>query len=458
MPLTDEAEIEHYENTFRSTDRRDGIVQSVFTQFELPSHASWFYVALCAAVALFYQFPRPLAIRNFDLFGLFLFVPGLLLLDESRRQAAFASARAVSRLQTAGYLVLVGACIIWFVRCFYDLSVLKRARIAANLTPAGLMWLSGALLIGLGVGAISRSEAREASANFPGSANLESGAAAHASPPEFAIPSRGAQAVAIFCQVVVVVLLLLICRCHFQDTPAGTGTGLFYLLLPSTAYTFDQPEHVWPAMLILAAILSYRRAQWAGAWLGLAAGTAFFPLVLFPAWMQFYRGRGTLHFMRTFSLAGILGLGLHALLSILIGDAATEIWPRPNIADWQPWRVPSSQSLWTGTQGAYRLPVFVAFVGLAIGAIIWPVARNLGQLIALSGMLMISLQFWLADGGGRYVTWFSPLLLLIAFRPTTLELQPPVLADARSWSSACYHWIQRRRLPRRPAPVTGNLS
>ncbi len=457
MLLTGETEIEHYENTFRSTDRRDRIVQSVFTQFELPSHASWFYVALCAAVALFYQFPRPLAIRNFDLFGLFLFVPGLLLLDESRRQAAFASARAVSRLQTAGYSVLVGACIIWFLRCFYDLSVLKRARIAANLTPAGLMWLSGALLIGLGVGAISRSEAREASAKSP-TANVENDMTTVVLQPEPAAQSRGAQTVAILCQVVVVILLLLICRWHFQDTPAGTGTGLFYLLLPSTAYTFDEPEHVWPAMLILAAILSYRRAQWAGVWLGLAAGTAYFPLILFPAWLQFYRGRGTLHFMRTFSLAGILGLGLQALLAVLIGETATEIWPRPNIADWQPWRVPSSQSLWTGTQWAYRLPVFVAFVGLAIGAIVWPVARNLGQLIALSAMLMLSLQFWLADGGGRYVTWFSPLLLLIAFRPTTLELQPPVLADARSWISACYHWIKRRRFPRRLAPVSGNLS
>jgi hypothetical protein len=58
--------------------------------------------------------------------------------------------------------------------------------------------------------------------------------------------------------------------------------------------------------------------------------------------------------------------------------------------------------------------------------LIWPRVKNLGQLIAMNAAIMLGIQFWFADRGGVYVLWFAPLLVLMALRPTTTELVPPV--------------------------------
>ena len=47
---------------------------SIFLEFQLPNAATWFYFALFLTVALFFQFARPLSIRNLDLLMLFLLV------------------------------------------------------------------------------------------------------------------------------------------------------------------------------------------------------------------------------------------------------------------------------------------------------------------------------------------------------------------------------------------------
>ena len=56
---------------------------SIFLDFRLPNAATWFYFALFLTVALFFQFTRPLSLRNLDLLMLFLLVPGFLILQES---------------------------------------------------------------------------------------------------------------------------------------------------------------------------------------------------------------------------------------------------------------------------------------------------------------------------------------------------------------------------------------
>ena len=51
--------------------------------------------------------------------------------------------------------------------------------------------------------------------------------------------------------------------------------------------------------------------------LGVAAGTAFFPFLLFPLWFGFYRGRGAGRFTLGFVLASGLSLGLTAAILLL---------------------------------------------------------------------------------------------------------------------------------------------
>ena len=73
---------------------------SVFLDFRLPNAATWFYFSLLLTVALFFQFARPLSIRNLDLLMLFLLVPGFLILQETA--GLYAAANRTSGGEAAG--------------------------------------------------------------------------------------------------------------------------------------------------------------------------------------------------------------------------------------------------------------------------------------------------------------------------------------------------------------------
>ena len=70
-----------------------------------------------------------------------------------------------------------------------------------------------------------------------------------------------------------------------------------------------------------------------------------------------------------------------------------------------------------GLNPIWRLPVIVGFVILSVFFAIWPAQKNLGVLISGSAAVMVAAQFWHGYGGGLYIAWFLPLLLLTIFRP-----------------------------------------
>src|SRR5262249_20843833 len=96
------------------------------------------------------------------------------------------------------------------------------------------------------------------------------------------------RAFAVLGHVVVVVGLILIGRWHFQDVTAGMAAATFYLMAPYTGLYVGQAHHVWPMALVVWALATYRLPTLAGAFLGLATGTMYFPVVLVPAWFSFY--------------------------------------------------------------------------------------------------------------------------------------------------------------------------
>ena len=42
---------------------------SVFLQFDLPGSTAWLYATGAVTIALFFQFTRPLVLRNWDVLG-----------------------------------------------------------------------------------------------------------------------------------------------------------------------------------------------------------------------------------------------------------------------------------------------------------------------------------------------------------------------------------------------------
>ena len=78
-------------------------------------------------------------------------------------------------------------------------------------------------------------------------------------------------------------------------------------------------------------------------------------------------------------------------------------------------------------------PVLTAFVVLSTTMALWPAQKNLGTLLSCSSAVMVATQFWHGWGGGLYMAWFLPLILLTIFRPNLEDrVALAVLSDGYS--------------------------
>ena len=85
----------------------------------------------------------------------------------------------------------------------------------------------------------------------------------------------------------------------------------------------------------------------------------------------------------------------------------------------------------------YRYPVLVALVAFCISLALWPAQKNLGTLLSCSAAVMLATQFWHPHGGGLYMAWYLPLVLLTIFRPN--------LEDRVALSVLGQGWFPKRR-------------
>jgi hypothetical protein len=428
------------------------VFASIFLDFNLPNAATWFYFSLLLAVALFFKFSRLLAMRNWDVLTVFLLVPGLLLLQEGHAKPH--NGTSVSPLVGYGYVWLLIGSGYFLVRCLIDLALVRRPTLAPNLNLSGLAWLGFALFAFLVVVAVRRPEVPEKVGR--GSVALDRAQEAAAVvydttqprvDPEERAATRFwvARSLAIACHLAIVAALILIGAFHFQDTTGGMGAACFYLLLPYTAIHIDQVHHVWPTALLLWAIFNYRRPVLAGLLLGLAAGSVFFPVLTFPIWFSFYRGgRGAARFTLAFVLAVALSLALTGAVLWWDGNLSNNLQLTFSLSDWQPWKVPATESIWSGAYWAYRMPVFVAYTAFVLMTFFWPAEKNLANVIALSAAVLIGIQFWYADQGGVYILWYLPLLLLLVFRPNLADRRPPVIRPETDCLAKAARWVRRQ--------------
>ena len=120
-----------------------------------------------------------------------------------------------------------------------------------------------------------------------------------------------------------------------------------------------------------------------------------------------------LRFCGGVSLALTVSIGILALYSS--GDAfLSDVQQMLGIAT--P-KLTNLEGFWQHIDAVYRLPVIATFVALGGSFAIWPPQKNLGTLMSCSAAMMLGCQFWNAHGGGLYMAWYLPLLLLTIFRP-----------------------------------------
>lgn len=390
----------------------------------------------------------------------------------SEPPASASSANAERSRSTAylGYLWLLSVSGLWLARLLLDPTMVRRPLLEPNLTNGGLIFLGCALFLFLMANVIT---SRPSSTDLKGAKGAQALLQMHDTtgerdrPEEYrrfgpgyyflhllpsipthpfvranhASPDRVyelvAKVMAIASHLAVVLALVTIGYWHFENLKMGIGAAVLYLMLPYTAQMTGHVDHVLPSALLVWAVVLYQRPALAGIFVGLALSVFYYPLFLIPLWVSFYWLRG----LGRFTL-GLLGsIAVMVLSVVLVSKDLPSFWLKfqPMFALWVP--VTSDlKGIWgLGWVPWYRLPVIAACVALAAGLAIWPTHKNLGTLMSCSAAMMVAVQFWhgFGDGGGMYMAWYLPLMLMTVFRPN--------LEDRIAQSVLGEGWFHKRK-------------
>jgi hypothetical protein len=234
-------------------------------------------------------------------------------------------------------------------------------------------------------------------------------------------------------------LIAIGCK-HFERPITGMAMAACYLLLPYTRMALVDSGQLIPAALIIGAVLWNGRPALAGALIGLAAGWIPACLGLIALWFGFYWGRAALRFaivaVAVVTGCALLGLGVSGLREWARALGARSIAEVGLLPQFEP---PSSGSFWVSIDSSFRLPVLIAYLTLVLGAMIRLTRKNLAELIALSGALLVASQFWYLDKGGALVMLYLPLAITMMFRPTLASRRPPAQGLRRRVRSPSLH-------------------
>ncbi len=333
-------------------------------------------------------------------------------------------------LEFYGFIALLLACLLLMIRMLIDPALVRRPLLIPNLSIGGLSFIGVSLFLFLMANIITSSphEQRERGpALGPGYALLNmlpelpttpGGAASGNFADRLAERERWlpnvARILAIVSNMAILFGIVGVGYWHFDNVKTGIGCAVMYLLLPYTAQMTGNLEHVIPAALLVLALLAYRQPLLSGALLGLAAGLVYYPLFLLPLWISFYWHRGLKRL-----LGGVVAsLLLLSGLLLLEGFEAFGAHLRSMYGLWLP-LMDGLVGVWGPGrfQAEFRLPVLAAFILLAVSFVFWPPRKNLGTLICGTAALMLAAQFWHGNGGGLFMAWFLPFVLLTVFRP-----------------------------------------
>ena len=145
-------------------------------------------------------------------------------------------------------------------------------------------------------------------------------------------------------------------------------------------------------------------------------------------------------------------LGVFTTLAVLVGslaftsDSPAGFWHQvQQMFGWttlrrKAWKVSGVST----SPPVYRYPVLVALLVFCCSLAFWPAQKNLGTLMSCSAAVMVATQFWHPRGGGLYMGWYLPLVLLTIFRPN--------LEDRVALSVLGEGWFPKRRWPIWAAP------
>jgi hypothetical protein len=334
--------------------------------------------------------------------------------------------------QFYGFIWLLGVGGLWTIRMLVDTAMVRRPLLESNLTIGGQIFLGVCLFLFLMTNVLTSSAPNQRTGKQlgPGYVLLNmlpdlptTPSREHASSQEAmgrgmediqAAPLVIARVLALVANLMLIAGMVLVAHSHFSNIRTGVGAALLMLLLPYTAQMCGRVDHVLPGALLVMAIYHYRRPAMSGFFLGCAAGLVYYPFFLLPLWCSFYWQNGLKRFLTGL---GISLLGLSIALVFFGGDSSLLSHLRQMYGVFLP-ALEGLEGVWgLGWHPYFRLPLLVAFVLLAASFVFWPAQKNLGTLLCCSAAIMAAAQFWHGYGGGLYMAWYLPLVLLTIFRP-----------------------------------------
>ncbi|MFT3878750.1 MAG: hypothetical protein QM703_03705 [Gemmatales bacterium] len=461
----------------------------------LPNAQTWTCMVFVLIVMLFVRFARPLQWRHWDLLLLFMLTIPLLFLraSQERRDDVLAiwcspdqvtssviSAAQVMAAPTASgetvfcsmVLLDCGArsepkwmrfyafehqaiwrCYLWLLivsalllfRCLFDLGLEQRREFRSNVSTGGMAWLT---IVMLAVMILKSLLPEWRGIPQPQNESLVIKNLTLMLAQSNEAMNGVAHVLSLVCHLLIVLNLILIGWLHFRNLSIGVASALLYLLMPYTAILLLNTSQVLASMFIVAALTCYRMPMLAGVFLGLGTGFGFYPAILVPLWTNFYFRRGHWRFLGAFLSVCVLFVAL-----LIWKEGFAQVWGNVwQFAEWQAWKFafkPTADGLWNtvSLHFAYRIPLLIAFIALMITSAFWPYPKHLGQLISWTATLILGVQFWYADGGGSFILWYLPLVILQTFRPSLTEVRPAVIEPEKDWLSRLTRYLPGRRKP-----------
>lgn len=366
-----------------------------------------------------------------------------------------------------GYVWLLSVSLVLLIRLLCDPTMVRRPLLEPNLSNGGLLFIGCALLVFLMANVLASEVSTDDLSGPQGARAIaqmrDDGSTKytylgpgyyflHLLPQIPTLPFGGitkndprlayapaAKTMAIISHLAVVIALVIVGLWHFDNIKLGIGAAALYLMLPYTAQMTGHVDHVLPSALMLWAIVFYRRPAIAGIFVGLSVGVVYYPIFLLPLWISFYWQRGVFRF-----LAGLLGaVAITAISLAFVSEDMASFWSKirqmfglfmPNMdAD-------QLRGIWGRSFGwdpIWRLPCIALSICLSALFALWPAQKNLGTLLSCSAAMMLAVQFWHGYGGGTYIAWFMPLMLLTIFRPN--------LEDRIALTVLGEGWLSKRR-------------
>jgi hypothetical protein len=429
-------------------------MSEILFRYEQVAPTTWAYLSSLLTIALYFKFSRFWSVRNLDLLIIILLAPGLLLVQYGMDQR-FPTAHT-QLIEHIGYIWLFAANGCLLLRLLLDAAMVRRPLLEPNLSVGGLTFLGISLFLFLmgnvvtgtpGATDVAGSQRADQLQNLESSQDELGTLKTHGpgfpliyllphistqsllgnegqdiervpDTPVFSVRKVNvvtAQVMAILSQFAIVIGMVLIGLRHFDNIRGGIAAATFYLLLPYTAMWTGAVTHALPAALLVWAVLLYRRPWFAGAMLGLAFGTIYYPIFLLPLWISFYWQKGVLRFLLGFAATVAV---LVVTLAFTSSDVDMFLACLKQMFGVQFPIAENLRGAWQFWNTVYRYPIIAAFIGLSLSFVIWPPQKNLATLISCSAALMLGTQFWHAHtGGGVALAWYLPLLLLTVFRP-----------------------------------------